>query len=100
MVDSARDVLLTMEEVAQRLRCSASKVRHLKDAGKLAYIPGRPVYILESDLNDYLERVRRAAKKEPEPGSPEAQAAAIAAARARARKKWLQRRMREAARGR
>lgn len=93
-VDSANDTLLTMEEVAERLRCHTSRVRRLRRQGKLASIPGRPVYILESDLNDYLERSRRKAKTEPEPGSPEAEAAAIAAARARARKKWLQRQWR------
>lgn len=94
MVDIANDKLLTEREVAERLRCHISKIRRLKRAGKIAYIPGKPVYILESDLNAYLERARRVAKAKPEPGSPEALTAAEEAARARARKKWLQRKMR------
>ena len=47
--------LLTEIEVAETLRCSTSKVKRLRLAGKLAYLPGRPVLIREDDLNAYLE---------------------------------------------
>ncbi len=52
---------LTQPEVADILRCSTSKITRLRLSGQLSYIPGRPVLISESDLNDYLqERTRRA----------------------------------------
>ncbi|TPI64275.1 helix-turn-helix domain-containing protein [Mesorhizobium sp. B3-1-3] len=61
--------LLTQDEAAAILRCSASKVKRLRITGRLAYLPGRPVLIEESDLEAYMESVRRAAKppatKEP-----------------------------------
>ncbi|MFD1982586.1 helix-turn-helix domain-containing protein [Mesorhizobium newzealandense] len=54
--------LLTQEEVAERLRCSVSKVKRLRVTGALAYLPGRPVMIEEADLEEYLERLKRKAK--------------------------------------
>ncbi|WP_315918645.1 helix-turn-helix domain-containing protein [Mesorhizobium sp. SP-1A] len=47
--------LLTEKEVADKLRCSTSKVKRLRLDGKLAYLPGRPVMIREGDLNAYIE---------------------------------------------
>ncbi|MBZ9706120.1 helix-turn-helix domain-containing protein [Mesorhizobium sp. ESP7-2] len=51
-------MLLTQDEVAERLRCSTSKVKRLRISGSLAYIPGRPVMIEETDLDAYKERVK------------------------------------------
>jgi hypothetical protein len=51
-VQSASD-LLTEAEVALRLRCSPSKVKRLRLAGKLAYLPGRPVMIREAAVAAY-----------------------------------------------
>lgn len=41
--------LLTEVDVAARLRCSVSKIRKLRYTGRLAFIPGRPVFIREAD---------------------------------------------------
>jgi hypothetical protein len=42
--------LLTEPEVAEILHCSPYTVARLRKAGKLPYIPGRPVLIHETDL--------------------------------------------------
>ncbi|MCJ2040285.1 helix-turn-helix domain-containing protein [Methylobacterium sp. J-059] len=74
--------LLTEAEVADRLKCSVSKVRKLRYAGLIAFLPGRPVLILESDFV-VLQRqqqelayarwagrkVRRRATRPPDPPS-------------------------------
>lgn len=53
--------LLTEMEVAETLRCSPAKVKRLRLAGQLAYLPGRPPLVREEDLNVYLEsRLRQA----------------------------------------
>lgn len=51
--------LLTEPEVAERLRCSVSKVKRLRLGGRLTYIPGRPVLVAEADLDDYVDREKR-----------------------------------------
>jgi len=51
-------VLMLESEVAERLRCSPQTVRRLRKAGKLAYIPGRPVKIEEGAVNAYLDEIR------------------------------------------
>ena len=51
--------LLTQKEVAARLRCSEQKVKRLRKIGALAYIPGRPVLIAETDLQKYLDDNKR-----------------------------------------
>lgn len=51
--------LFTEKEVADKLRCSTSKVKRLRLDGKLAYLPGRPVMIRESDLSAYIEGALR-----------------------------------------
>lgn len=48
--------LLTEPEVAERLRCSISKVYRLRKTGHLPYIPGRPILVSEADLIAYVER--------------------------------------------
>ncbi|MFB9983046.1 helix-turn-helix domain-containing protein [Mesorhizobium kowhaii] len=53
---------MTQDEVAERLRCSPSKVKRLRIAGLLAYLPGRPVLIEEADIEKYLESVKRQAR--------------------------------------
>lgn len=62
------DRLLLQSEVAERLRCGDSTVKRLRMAGKLPYIPGRPVKIRESDLLAYIEaETVRAAPSKPPP---------------------------------
>ncbi|MBY5734047.1 helix-turn-helix domain-containing protein [Rhizobium leguminosarum] len=51
--------LITDIEAAEILRCSADKVRKLRLAGKLAYIPGRPVKIDEADLLTFIEASKK-----------------------------------------
>lgn len=53
------DALLLEIEVAEILRCSPEKVKRLRLRGALAYIPGRPVLVMRSDLDAYIERVKR-----------------------------------------
>lgn len=48
-------ILLKEIEVAERLRCSPSKVKRLRLSGKLAYLPGRPVLIRAEDLTAFME---------------------------------------------
>lgn len=52
-------MMLTEAEVAQRLRCSASKVKRLRLSGVLPYLPGRPVLVVLSDLENYIESQKR-----------------------------------------
>lgn len=47
--------LRTEAEVAAELKCSVAKIRKLRAAGRLAYIPGRPVLI----LNDAFLKLQR-----------------------------------------
>lgn len=68
--------LLTEPEVAEMLRCSTSKIKRLRLSGALAYIPGRPVLIAETDLTEYLERLKQNAKPAP-PATPEEERAAM-----------------------
>lgn len=46
---------LTEPEVAEILRCSTSKVKRLRLGGKLPYLPGRPLLVRQSDLNDFID---------------------------------------------
>ncbi|UXS23129.1 helix-turn-helix domain-containing protein [Agrobacterium tumefaciens] len=50
--------LMLENEVAELLRCSKQKVQRLRLAGKLPYIPGRPVVIAQADVEAYLERMK------------------------------------------
>lgn len=63
--------LLTENEVAEVLRCSTSKVKRLRLDGKLAYLPGRPVFVKDDDLNAYVESTRCQALP-PSPEMPKA----------------------------
>lgn len=56
--------LLTEGEVAERLRCSTSKIKRLRLAGKLVYLPGRPVLVAEDDLDAFISSQKRSAKAE------------------------------------
>lgn len=49
---------LTEQEVADRLQCSVSRVRQLRERGELAYIRRRPILIEASDLAEYMRRYR------------------------------------------
>ncbi|MBY2913976.1 helix-turn-helix domain-containing protein [Rhizobium leguminosarum] len=51
---------LTELEVADILRCSTSKVKRLRLAGRLPYLPGRPVLIAETDLDAFVAAATRA----------------------------------------
>ncbi|WP_082700425.1 helix-turn-helix domain-containing protein [Magnetospirillum sp. XM-1] len=48
------DELLTQDEVAGILRCSSDHVYRLRRSGLLPYLPGRPVKILRSDLEEFI----------------------------------------------
>lgn len=52
---------LTQEEVAGLLRKSVQAVARLRKSGELAWLPGSPILIEESEVSAYLERriVRR-----------------------------------------
>ncbi len=57
--------LLTERDVAERLRCSTSKVKRLRLSGQLGYIDGKPVLISTEALAAYLEARSRPATLEP-----------------------------------
>lgn len=92
--------LLTEKEVAAVLRCSCEKIRRLRYAGKLAYVPGRPVLIAEDDLNSFIDAEKLAAERARVPSALalDAAAASAAAAAERARKIARTRREKAAAR--
>lgn len=50
--------LLTEPEAAKILRCSTSKVKRLRKSGRLPYLAGRPLFILESDIEAYVSAER------------------------------------------
>ena len=93
--------LLTEPEAAEILRCSPYTVARLRKAGKLPYIPGRPVLIDEADLLVYIESVKKAVEPNPkaEPGTPEYQKQLNEQAYALARKMWIKRRLKAIAKG-
>lgn len=82
---AAPDVrLLTQEEVAHALRRSVRSVARLRTAGELAWLPGSPIMIPETELTAYLERkiVKRqaadpSARREAVKPTPVARAAAM-----------------------
>lgn len=86
-------MLLTEAEVAERLRCSKSKVKRLRLGGKLAYLPGRPVLIDEADLAAYLNSVKRKAEAETEAKARSLDPRVTAAAKAR--EVWMLRHLRQ-----
>ncbi|WP_455977514.1 helix-turn-helix domain-containing protein [Methylorubrum populi] len=51
--------LFTEAEVAERLNCSVARIRKLRAAGRLAYLPGRPVLIIERDFTAFVETERQ-----------------------------------------
>lgn len=56
--------LLTDQEVAELLRCSASAVKRLRLSGEIPYLPGRPPRIDMIDLEEFVEANKR--RKEAE----------------------------------
>jgi excisionase family DNA binding protein len=48
--------LLTQDEVAVILRCSPQTVRRLRIAGKLPYLPGRPIKVRSEDLDRWIAK--------------------------------------------
>jgi len=88
--------LLTETDVARMLRCSIEKVRKLRRDGLLAFTPGRPVMIVETDLLAFLDAIKvraRATPLAPLAVEENNDAADTEAARARARKAWIKRRL-------
>lgn len=67
--------LLTQQEVAARLRRSVASIARLRRAGELAYLPGSPVMIPASEVDDYLER-KMVARPENEQAVPTARSPA------------------------
>ncbi|WP_245295732.1 helix-turn-helix domain-containing protein [Rhizobium rhizosphaerae] len=62
-------MMLTEPEVAERLRCSTSKIKRLRAAGKLAYLPGRPVLIDERDLDAFISGQKRIGRELERPSN-------------------------------
>jgi hypothetical protein len=65
--------LLTQEEVAKVLRRSVRSVARLRNSGQLAWLPGSPVMIPETELAAYLDRKmvkREVAEPPPAPAAP------------------------------
>ena len=56
---------LTEPEVADRLRCSVSKVKRLRLSGRLPFINGRPVLIDEADLLSFIASEKQGATVRP-----------------------------------
>ena len=85
-------VMMTEREVAAYLRCSCKTVQRLRQAGRLAYLPGRPLLI---DQDDFLEFIKGEMQSHRAMGPPTreemlaaqeaAQQSSMAAARQRAR---------------
>lgn len=48
--------LITADEAAERLGCSRRTVTRLCMSGQLRFIPGRPVRMPESEVEDYIMR--------------------------------------------
>jgi hypothetical protein len=78
----------TEPEAAEMLRCAPSKVKRLRLAGKLTYVPGRPVLIAERDIREYLSGQRVAA--EPLRAAAPARSAAEHAAMVKNAEAWAQ----------
>jgi len=86
---------LTEPEAAKLLRCSTSKVKRLRLAGKLTYVAGRPVLISSADLKTYLDSIKVHAV--PADGAePPIRAAAAAEAAESARAAFAKYKAREA----
>ncbi|MBQ0820026.1 helix-turn-helix domain-containing protein [Microvirga sp. HBU67558] len=84
--------LLTEPEVAEILRCSTRTVARMREAGKLPYIPGRPVLIDEADLLAYIASRKRTINPQgpkPEPGAPEYEEWINQRGNELARKMWM-----------
>ena len=47
---------LTQEEVATLLRKSVKTVARLRQSGELAWLPGSPILVAETEVSAYLER--------------------------------------------
>lgn len=47
---------LTQEEVATLLRKSVKTVARLRQSGELAWLPGSPILITETEVSAYLDR--------------------------------------------
>lgn len=90
--------LLTEAEAAERLRCSTSKIKRIRQAGLLTYIPGRPLLIDEADLIDCIHRLKTTLKRPiveemaPQPTRPHDEAVSDARAWALAQRAREQRR--------
>ncbi len=56
---------LTEPEVAERLRCSTTKVKRLRLSGRLPFIKGRPVLIDEADLLSFIASAKLGATVRP-----------------------------------
>lgn len=60
-------MLLTEIEVAEKLRCSTSKIKRLRMSGELPYLRGRPVLVDEADLIVFIEGRKRRAPPSQKP---------------------------------
>lgn len=83
---------LTQEEVGKLLRRSVASVARLRRAGELAWLPGSPILIPETEVAAYLDRkmVKRRNAQETTPRvvmTPEGKGAALVS-KLRRRGKW------------
>ena len=62
--------ILIQQEVVELLKCSVSKVKQLRNSGRLAYLPGRPVKFLKADVQQYLDEERRRKEARAEARKP------------------------------
>jgi excisionase family DNA binding protein len=84
--------LLTQKEAAELLRMSVRQLQRLREAGKISFLPGRPVKLTEPALREYVEAAARPASK----ANPAQPAAGPSLGAARGHQMLLIRRMRGA----
>lgn len=62
--------ILTQQEVAAILKCSISKIVRLRRDGRIAFLPGRPVKFLETDLQQFIDDENRRKQAEADAKKP------------------------------
>lgn len=60
--------LLTEQEVADLLGCDALRVKRLRAAGLVAFIPGQPALLLEDDVHEFIAWLKRRSEHERSKG--------------------------------
>lgn len=60
--------LLTEQEAADLLGCDALRVKRLRAAGLIAFIPGQPPLLLEDDVQEFIAWLKRRSEHERSQG--------------------------------